>query len=196
MGNSPVTQPSLLVRLQSGEDQEAWSRFVDLYGPLVYSYARKWGLQDADAADVVQDVLRRCATAIKRLDYDRQRGTFRGWLLTVVRNHLRSFLETKAHSAQGTGDSAAQQLLADQPAPEESDAFEREYQQQVFRQAAEQVRGDFEESTWQAFWQTAVEGRAGKDVAAELGISVAAVYLAKARVMARLKEQIRLLELQ
>src|SRR5262249_29725942 len=87
-----------------------------------------------------------------------------------------------------------QSLLHELPAREEDQAtlWEKEYEQQLFHWAVTQVREDFQDSTWQAFWQTAVEGKSGKETAKRLGLSVAAVYLAKGRVMARLKEQIRL----
>src|SRR6516225_4147415 len=86
MADSPNTRPSLLVRIRNAEDSQAWSQFVALYAPLVYGYARKRGMQDADAADLMQDVLRAVAGAAGRLEYDPLRGSFRGWLFTIVRN--------------------------------------------------------------------------------------------------------------
>jgi len=81
-------------------------------------------------------------------------------------------------------------------APEQGQAawWDKEYERQLFQWAAARIRRDFEESTWQAFWQTAVEGKSGKEVARELRISLAAVYLAKSRVLTRLKEQIQLIQ--
>ena len=193
MADSPNTRPSLLVRIRNAEDSQAWSQFVALYAPLVYGYARKRGMQDADAADLMQDVLRAVAGAAGRLEYDPLRGSFRGWLFTVVRNKLRDFLGTRKRQCQGSGDPVAHKLLEQQPAPE-GDEWEQQYQRRLFAWGAEQIRGQVQETTWQAFWQTAVEGRSGKDVAAALGLTVAAVYLAKSRVMARLKEQIRQVE--
>jgi RNA polymerase sigma-70 factor (ECF subfamily) len=193
MGDSPATRPSLLIRLRDARDGAAWSLFVDLYAPLVYGFACKQGLQDADAADLTQDVLRSVAAAVGRLDYDPQRGSFRGWLFTIVRNRLRDFLDARRRHGQGSGDTAVQKLLEGQPAPAEDLAalWDREYQRQLLAAAAERVRGDFHEATWQAFWRTAAQGQSGKDVAAALGMTVAAVYLAKGRVMARLKEDLR-----
>src|SRR5436309_1969714 len=91
MGDSPITRPSLLVRIRDTRNDQAWSQFVEVYAPLIYGFARKHGLQDADAADLTQDVLRVVASTIGGLEYDRQRGSFRGWLVTVVRNKLRNF---------------------------------------------------------------------------------------------------------
>jgi RNA polymerase sigma-70 factor (ECF subfamily) len=188
MAESPLTRPSLLVRLRDARDGEAWTQFVALYAPLVYGYARKQGLQDADAADVTQEVLRAVSGAIHRLDYDPRRGSFRGWLFTTVRNKLRNFLEAKGRALQASGDTSALERLAQHPAPEEE--WDAEYQRRLFAWAVERIRGDFQGNTWQAFWQTAVEGQSGKEVATALGMTIAAVYLAKGRVLARLKEEI------
>jgi len=191
MTEAPETRPSLLVRLRDPRDHEAWSRFVNLYAPLVYGYARGQGLQDADATDLTQNVLRTVAYAVGDLDYDPERGSFRGWLFTVVRNKLRNFLTRRHEFCQGTGDSAIQDLLNAQPAPADSADWEEKWEQQLLTWAAQQVRRQVRDSTWQAFWQTAVEGKPGKVVARELGLSVAAIYLAKSRVMARLAETIK-----
>jgi RNA polymerase sigma-70 factor (ECF subfamily) len=166
---------------------------VEIYAPLVYGYARKHGLQDADAADLTQDVLQAVSGGIRRLDYDPRRGSFRGWLFTVVRNKFRNFVAAQKRPGRGSGDSDSQKRLNELPAREEDQSawWDEEYERRVFAWAAEQVRGRFAESTWQAFWQTAVEGKTGPQAARELRMSVAAVYLAKGRVMTRLKEVIR-----
>ena len=193
MSDAPATRLSLLVRLCGARDDDAWSQFVEIYAPLVYGYARKHGLQDADAADLTQDVLQAVSGAIRRLDYDPRRGSFRGWLFTIVRNKLLNFLAVQKRPGRGSGDSGAQHLLNEVPAREEDQSawWDAEYERRVFAWAAEQVRGHFSESTWQAFWQTAVGGKTGPQAARELGMSVAAVYLAKGRVMKSLKEVIR-----
>src|SRR5881275_2228178 len=110
MSESPTTRPSLLVRLRDARDELAWSQFVEVYAPLVYGYARKHGLQDADAADLTQDVLQSVAGAVRRLDYDPQRGSFRGWLFTVVRNRFRNFLAARGRPGQGSGGTTALRL--------------------------------------------------------------------------------------
>ena len=193
MDDSPSTRPSLLVRLRDGRDGQAWTCFVEVYGPLIYRFARKKGLQDADAADVMQDVLRIVAEAIKQLEYDSRRGSFRAWLFTVVRNRLLRFWSRQDRAGRGTGDSSVHQKLHEIPAAEvPPDAvWDEEFVRCRFAWAAKVVRGQVQPATWEAFWKTAIEGRTGQEVAQALGISVAAVYLAKSRVMARLKEQLR-----
>jgi RNA polymerase sigma-70 factor (ECF subfamily) len=182
------TQPSLLVRIRRPQDAAAWQQFVELYAPLVYGFLRKQGLQDADAADVAQDVLRTVAQQIGEFEYDRSRGSFRGWLFTVVHSRLADFRQRTRRQRQLLAEAAA---IAPEAAEELSSAeWDVDYQRQVFHAAAERVRGDFGESAWQAFLAAAVEGRAAKEIAAELGMSQAAVYLAKARVMNRIREEL------
>lgn len=189
MGDAGTTRPSLLLRLRNPADDQAWTQFVDLYAPLVYGYARRQGLQDADAADLTQDVLRAVSQAIGKLDYDPARGSFRAWLFTVVRTRLSTFWEKKHRECAGSGDTTANNLLRQHPAPDrEDEAWRQEHQRRLFQWAAEQVRGQVQESSWKAFWQTAIEGRSGAEVAGELGMSVAAVYLARSRIMARIRE--------
>lgn len=193
MEGSPATRPSLLVRIRDARDGQAWGQFVEIYAPLVYGFARKRGLQDA--ADLTQDVLRAVAGAACGLAYDPKRGSFRGWLFTVVRNKLVNFFNAQKRQVRGSGDTDLKELLEEQPAPpEDTDQWERDYEHRLFVWATNQVRGGFEESTWQAFWQTAMEGKSAKETADALGISVGAVYIAKSRVLARLKKQIQQLD--
>ena len=193
MSESNETRPSLLVRMRNARDEWAWGEFVEIYSPLVYGFSRKQGLQDADAVDVTQDVLRIVARSIGRLEYDPRRGTFRGWLFTIVRNELKDWFARQRSVVVGTGDSSVMQRFGELPASEEehSALWEREHQRRLFEWAAERVRSEVQETTWQAFWQATVEDRSGQEIASELGLSVAAVYLAKSRVMARLKELVR-----
>lgn len=192
MEHEPTTRASLLVRLRDADDREAWASFVDLYAPVVYGFARGRGLQDADAADLTQTVLLKVARSVGSFRYDPKRGSFRGWLFTIACNELRRSLE-RPRRARGTGGSDAQRLLEAQPAPgaDPLASWQEAWERQVFAWAAEQARAGCEERTWLAFWRTAVEDRSGKDVAAELGMSVAAVYLAKGRVLAKIKELVQ-----
>jgi RNA polymerase sigma-70 factor (ECF subfamily) len=162
----------------------------------VYGYARRQGLQDADASDLTQDVLRSVAGAIVDFRYDPSRGSFRGWLFTVARNKLRNFLTAAARRERGSGDSEVLRMLKTVPDPDvESDSgWDEEYDRRLFAWAADRVRGDFAMSTWQAFWRNGVEGQSATAVAQALGLSVGAVYVAKCRVLARLREEIEQIE--
>ncbi len=162
----------------------------------MYGYGRKQGLQDADAADLTQNVMRKVCGAVGRLEYDPQRGSFRGWLLTVVRNELCTLVALRRRQEQASGDSSVQRLLLNQAAPEngEAQAWELQYERRLFDWAAEEVQREVEATTWQAFWRTSIEGESAKQAAEALGMSVAAVYMAKSRIVARLKQCIQLAE--
>src|SRR6059058_5084471 len=130
MAEAPTTRLSLLLRICDAKDSQAWTQFVDLYAPLVYGFARKHGQQDADAADLTQDVLRAVAGAVGRLDYDPRRGSFRGWLFTVVRNDLRTFLARRRPQDRGRGDAGDQALLEQQSALDvgQAELWDQEYE--------------------------------------------------------------------
>jgi RNA polymerase sigma factor (sigma-70 family) len=196
MVDSLTTSASLLLRLRDPRDGKAWGEFVDTYAPLVHRFCRKQGLQDADAADITQDVLSRVFRAIPKLEYDPARGGFRKWLFTAVRNRLRDYFDQQRRKSKATGDSKVQQQLAE--APERGGGMElewdREYRRHLYAAAARAVASEVTAPTWQAFQRTAVEGREPAEVAAELKLSVAAVYLAKSRVMARLRAAVQGLE--
>jgi len=196
MQESPATRASLLVRIRDPHDQDAWRQFVDIYASVVYGFARKRGLQDADAADLMQEVLRAVARTADRLDYDPNRGSFRGWLYTVTRNKIFNFLNGRKNHERGSGDTGAQERLEEQAAHQDDAAslWDQEYERRLFDWAAEQARPEFQGATWQAFWQTAVEGQGAKEVGDRLGLSLGAVYVAKSRVLARIREQVQQVE--
>jgi RNA polymerase sigma-70 factor (ECF subfamily) len=184
----------LLTRIRDGRDVEAWREFVHIYGPVVYRFARNRGLQDADAADLMQDVLRSVARNAHRMEYDPARGTFRGWLYTVTRNKIYNFLSSQRNRPRGTGDTDAHERLDATPSRDDDgpDAdWEKEYQRRLSARAMERVKHEFQLATWQAFWQTAVEGKAAAEVGAGLKMTPGAVYVAKSRVLARLREEVR-----
>ncbi len=187
----PSTRSSLLFRLQSTGDDDAWAQFVRLYAPLLYDYARRHGLQDADSADLTQDVLRAIMTTADRLGEIHRRGSLRSWLFTVAHHKVYDAQARARRQERGSGDSGVLARLAAEPDRADHGSWEQEYRQRLFAWAAERVRQDSSVKAWQAFAQTAVEGRPASEVARALGMTVAAVYLAKSRVMARLKEQIR-----
>jgi RNA polymerase sigma-70 factor (ECF subfamily) len=196
MDDTPTTRASLLVRLRGPRDERAWAEFTAIYEPLVRRLARRKGLQDADAADLVQEVFRAVATAIEGQAFDPARGSFRGWLFRIARNMVVNFLIHQRRHPRGTGDTDMKCFLEAQPDPatEDSVLFETEYRRQLLDWAAEQVRGEFTPLSWQAFWQTGVEGRPAKEVAAALGTTVGTVYHYKSRVMARLRQKIEEVE--
>lgn len=195
MGTSDSTRMSLLVRLCRGGDQAAWEQFVEVYSPLVYAFLRRRGLQDADAGDVTQEVLHTVVRFLRGFEHERRKGSFRNWLITIARSRLSEFLAKQKRNVLGTGGTAALQRLEEEPSRDDEEGFlERQYEKSVFEWAAKRVRGTMRESTWQAFWQTHIEGEGCKAVADSLGLSVEAVYMARCRVLARLKKEVEQLE--
>lgn len=179
-----TTSPSLLIRLRQPAEQTAWSRFVQIYTPLLFDRARRWGLQDQDAADLVQDI---CVTLMQKLpgfQYDAQRG-FRKWLYTIALNRFRDFCRRRSVRVAADGS------LGDVVAPAESDELaEAEYRQHVVSRALHLMQAEFPPKMWKACWEHVVADRPVAEVAAELGISQGTVYVAKSRVMMRLRQEL------
>jgi RNA polymerase sigma-70 factor (ECF subfamily) len=188
----PTTRHSLVLRLRNPADEAAWAEFVGIYEPLVYGLARRKGLQDADARDLCQEVFRAVAGAIERWDPDPAKGKFRAWLFRIARNLLVNFFTDQRRHPRGTGSTSVQELLEARPTSDaQSEAeFAAEFKRQAFRWAAEQVKHEFTDSTWQAFWKTGVENRSVPQTARELGLSTGAVYIARSRVLARLRQRV------
>ncbi len=176
------TSVSLLQRLREPSAEEAWERFVRLYTPLLLYWARQRGLQETDAADLVQDVLVTLVRKLPEFRYEPGRS-FRGWMRTVLMNIWRD-RPRRAAPAPLDRD-AGPHIPADVDLLEE-----REYRLYLLGRALRMMAADFEPATWQACWETAVCGRPAIDVAAELGLSVNAVYLAKSRVLGRLRQDL------
>jgi RNA polymerase sigma factor (sigma-70 family) len=193
----PTTRVSLLVRLKAPRDERAWTEFVEIYEPLIHRLARARGVQEADADDLAQEVFRTVAGVIEQWDPDPARGSFRAWLSRIARNLIVNLLAARSRQTAsfGTGGTEMVEILEAQPAGgADSALFEIEYRRLVFASAAQRARVHFEETTWQAFWRTGVEGRDVSAVAAELGLTPGALYVARSRVMARLRLEIDQIE--
>jgi len=200
MTELPDTRESLLMRVGDPANAEAWREFAAIYRPAVYRLARRRGLQDADAEDLSQRVLVAISQKIAKWRPTSPRGAFRAWVTIIARNlAINALTRTRIDSAKG-GTSVVDRL-ARQPARDEPDnaltggEFDEEYRRAVFRLASDQIRGEFQESTWQAFWLTAVEGVPIADAARRLGKSEGVVYAGRSRVMRRLKEKVREFEM-
>jgi RNA polymerase sigma factor (sigma-70 family) len=189
MPTGPETRLSLLARLREPNDQEAWREFAAIYQPLIQRLAVQRGLQHADAQEVAQEVLLAVAGAIGRWEPDPNRASFRTWLFRIARNLMINLLKQKQRLPRVSGGSDLVDLLNQQPARDgDSELFDHEFRREVFRWAAERVRGEFRDSTWQAFWRTCVDGEDISVVADSLKLSVGAMYVARSRVMTRLKQ--------
>ncbi len=190
-GSAQSTSLTLLVRLRANENA-AWQTMVQLYSPLVHYWCRRGGVQGADAEDVAQDVFRAAAVSLPDFRRDRPGDSFRGWLRGITRHKiLQHFRLNKRHPLPSGGTDAQRRLEAQaDPSAEASEEDDpTEELDALHRRALEIVRSEFEERTWRAFWLTVVEGRSPVDIAAESGVSPAAIRMAKSRVLHRLKEE-------
>ena len=195
MSGVPSTKTTLILRLRNRGDAVAWGEFVAVYEPVIYRLARRRGLQDADAWELVQEVLLAVARAIARWEPD-GRARFRTWLFRIVRNELIDHLTRRSRWGMVGGDTSAASWLEQQADPRAglSAEIERQYRREVFCWAAKRVRREVQASTWQAFWRTSVEDQSPEQVARDLDMSVGAVYIARSRVLARLREQVQSFE--
>lgn len=179
----PTTSTTLLTRVRERSDAAAWDRFVQLYTPLLFYCCRRTGLTEDEAADTVQDVFVVLLDTLPTFQYAAG-GSFRGWLRTLTLNKCRERHRQRREQAVG-GSAACADRLNDSDL---DDLWEAEYRQYLVARALDVMRAEFEPTTWQACWQTTVEDRPASEVAAELGLSVNAVYLARSRVLRRLRE--------
>jgi RNA polymerase sigma-70 factor (ECF subfamily) len=183
MNTTPV---SLLEQLRRSRDEAAWTRFVRLYSPLLFGWARQAGLDEDAAGDLVQDVFVVLLRELPRFEYN-PAHSFRAWLKTVVLNRWRNQRKRQGQAPAHGGDA----FLADVPAPDDSLFEEQEHRRQLLRSALELLRDEFQAATWKAFHEHGMNGRPAAEVAAELAMTVGSVYAAKCRVLGRLREHLR-----
>jgi RNA polymerase sigma-70 factor (ECF subfamily) len=181
------------LRLHDAADEAAWEQFTELYEPVIYRLARSRGLQDADAREIVQEVLLAVAKAAEHLPprVQGETGAFRRWLATTTRNRVVD--RFRRREVRGTGRSTQVQRLAELPAAaaDPGSQFQQELRKQLFSQAADQVQRQVAPTTWQAFWLTAVENQPVARVAQQLGISAGNVYVARCRVLDRIRQWVQ-----
>lgn len=185
------TSSSLLGRARS-QDPDAWRTLSQIYGPMVYRWARQSGLQESDSADLVQEVFQAVATGLSTFRYERASDSFRGWLWGITRHKILDQFRRLASAPRAAGGSDIQHLL--QQIPEESldvstaDPFDPVAS--LLYRALDQLRGQFEEHTWQAFWRATIDGERASEIAADLGMTAKAVRQAKYRVLRKLRIEV------
>lgn len=188
---SPSVQTSLsLLMCVKGRDEMAWRRLAHLYSPMVYRSARKAGLQPEDAQDVVQNVFLSVASDIDRFQRNRAGDSFRGWLWTICRHKVLDHFREKERQALAAGGTTAQYRLQQLALPEPTSDDESRDLCRLRHRAVAMLSGQFEKHVWEAFLRTVVHGDRPADVARDLGVSVATVYRAKDRVLARLRTEL------
>jgi RNA polymerase sigma-70 factor (ECF subfamily) len=197
MGKASETRVTLLGRLRAApSDPEAWSEFVEWYGQRIYGWCRNWGLQEADARDVTQEVFLKLTARMRDFSYD-PNGSFRAWLKTVSHHAWQDYLAKQRRPGQGSGSAAVIERLA---AVEASEDLERWIaaagDQELLKEASFRVRIRVEPRTWDAFRLLALEGRSGAEAAKKLGMKVGTVFVARSKVQRMLREELARLEPQ
>jgi RNA polymerase sigma-70 factor (ECF subfamily) len=184
------TQPSLLLRIRDASDAESWRTFVSIYAPLIYRSCRRRGLQDADAADVSQEVLTQVARSIRDFEYQPGRGRFRDWLGAVVRNKVSRFLANEARGVRGV---VVDESFENLRSAEADGEWIAEFHAHLLSAALGRIRDRFEPPTWSAFEGVWLHDRTSVEVASDLALPIEAVYLAKSRVLKRLRDELMIL---
>jgi RNA polymerase sigma-70 factor (ECF subfamily) len=188
-----VTPRSLLERLNDRADAEAWRRMLSVYEPWLRGWLTRQGLQPADVEDLLQDVLLAVSQELPGFVHNGRNGAFRCWLKAILSNRLRHFLRTRQNRegmlAQQPMSGVVDQL--DDPASELSRQWDQEHDQQLVRRMLANVRAEFNDATWRIFQLLVLEDRPAAEVARTVGVSANAVYVAKSRVLSRLREELR-----
>jgi RNA polymerase sigma-70 factor (ECF subfamily) len=186
------TSASLLKRLCTTPDDDSWQRMVALYTPLIRGWLRRQAqLHEEDAEDLVQEVLAVVIRKLPQFQHNQRKGAFRAWLRTITVNCLRDSWRAQRLRPRATGDTDLQKMLneLEDPTSGLSRMWDEEHDRHVGKRLLELIEPLFEPRTWQAFRGVTLEGRSPDSVAAELGMSVNAVFIAKSRVLSRLREE-------
>lgn len=189
----PSLSSTLLDRVRQMQP-DAWARLVEVFGPIVYRWCRQSGLTGHDASDVVQEVFASVARGVENFHRSQEDQSFRNWLATITRNRVRDHWRRSAKQPDAAGGTEALNSLQNVADPNDTslDATisSANMEGEISRRMLDLVRSEFEEKSWLAFRMTTVDGRLAADVADELGMTVAAVYKAKSRILRRLRQQL------
>jgi RNA polymerase sigma factor (sigma-70 family) len=184
------TRASLLMRIRDAGDAESWRIFVTIYAPLVYRFASRRGLQDADAADLSQDVMEKVARAIRAFEYQPAKGRFRDWLLTITRRQVAQFHESRARCPEQLCGSVELEQLGKGTDRPDAD-WNEDFNARVLQVALDRARLRFEPMTWRAFECVWLENRTAAETADTLSLHIESVYYAKSRVLKQLRDEVQ-----
>lgn len=186
----PETRPSLILRLKGERNELAWAEFAAVYEPFLRGLVERQGIAERHVPDVSQQLLIAIARSVEGWQDDGKEASFRRWLHRVARNVAIKFMQRERRQVRGQGGSDFLRILEQTP-DEPDDDNVREYEYELVIWAANQVRSEFREKSWRAFWATQVEGRSVVDIAAELAVTPGAIYMSRCRIMARIRAKIK-----
>jgi RNA polymerase sigma-70 factor (ECF subfamily) len=180
------TSLSLIQRLQQGSDQMSWNQLLSIYKPLIWGWLRRHNTPLQDAEDLTQDTLAIVVKELPKFKHNGQKGAFRAWLRNITANRLRVYWRGNKGQSATDWQNFADQLEDD--SSELAQEWDRQHDSFLLRKLLEQMEEEFETKTVKAFRRVALEGIKAEQVAEETGMSVVAVYIAKSRVLRRLRE--------
>jgi RNA polymerase sigma-70 factor, ECF subfamily len=185
-----VTRKSLLIRAQTG-DEASWKDLADLYGPFLANWLRQQNLPEHDRDDLTQEILVSVVKSLPSFQHPGHPGAFRSWLRTIAANRLSDYWRSRASRPPLTGGSSVTEILSEVVDPESAlnRQWDEEHDRYVLRCLFDLVEQEFEPVTFRAFRRLTLDDATGAEVAAELGMSVGAVYVAKSRVLQRIREE-------
>lgn len=187
----PETSPSLLIRIRNAGDSQSWSTFESIYAPVVRSFCRRRGIQEADVDDLVQDVMSTVAKSIRQFDYDPERGRFRAWFGTITSNKVKTFLSARHGRTKSLADNY---LWLEQVVDSDSTAdWNAAFCRQVLLVACERIKPRFEPTTWECFEITWLRNESAADAAEQVSVPIHTVYVNKSRVMKQLEAEVHML---
>ena len=191
------TSLTLLGKIRDLSDQQAWSEFVRRYAPKIFSWCKRFSLQDQDATDVTQQVLLKLVSAMESFEYDPSRGSFRGWLKTVTSNAVRDFCRKRSSTNEFTGQGAEkwlEQMVDESSVDALAEQIEAGYREELLAEAESRAQLRVNPKTWEIYCLISKEGYSAGEAAKKLGIKVADTYVAKSRVVKMLREIVTQLE--
>ena len=193
MADDTATRASLLFRIRNPSDQQSWCDFVDLYGPMIHRFAVRFQLQESDAADLVQEVLKAVHRSISKFEYNPDVGRFRSWLYRIAKNSISKLLKRSPVEERTVSNSEGETLLDSFPDKYDDleHIWEREYQKSLFNWAVEKLRPQFQQTTWDAFWLSTIEERPIEEIATFLKMTAGSIYVARSRVKRAIATKIR-----
>ena len=188
--NDPTTRISLILRLRQAQDAEAWEEFVELYMPVIQRIASRLGLHSSDAEDPCQEVLIRLSSAVEKWNPGQSGATFKGWLYRVARNTLINYVKAQSVRRSRHARYVDSQRWSTRDNDDADSHFDLEFARQVFVVAANRIKSEFLPGNWSAFWLTYAEQVPIAEAAQRLGIQKSHVYIARCRIVGRLKAEV------
>lgn len=186
----PTTSPSLLLRVRNADDGGSWAIFVDLYAPMIRRYCRRRGIQESDVDDLVQEIMTLVSQAIRKFDYEPDRGRFRAWFSTIITNRVKTFLSPISTVNPRSANPADPSRLEHNCHTSSDLEWDTIFLQEVLRFACDRIRHRFEAKTWSCFEMTWLDQQSASEVATFLELSVHTVYVNKSRVLQQLEREI------